>query len=66
MELERRWHCRWCSTIYSLVYCQSRNSLINSRAFSSAHCENAAAPKLLGELRLTFVLVLRHESEDRI
>ena len=38
---------------------------INSRSFSSAHCEHAA-PKLLGELRLMFGLVLRSESEDRI
>ena len=38
---------------------------INSRAFSSAHCEHAA-PKLLGELRLMFGVVLRNESEDRI
>jgi hypothetical protein len=38
---------------------------INSRAFSSAHWEHAA-PKLLGELRLMFGLVLRNESEDPI
>ena len=38
---------------------------IDSRAFSSAHCEHAP-PNLLGELRLMFGLVLRHESEDRI
>jgi hypothetical protein len=38
---------------------------INSRAFSSAHCEHAV-PNLLGELRLMFGLVLRRESEDRI
>jgi hypothetical protein len=38
---------------------------INSRAFSSAHCEHAA-PKILRELGLMFGLVLRNESEDRI
>jgi hypothetical protein len=34
MELERRWYCRWCPTIYSLVYCQSRNSLKSIRELS--------------------------------